>query len=234
MNVALGKPAETGEKILSRRYTLAGRLSRILKRGGRLLDAGCGNGAQTALFVQDFKQVIGVDVQVHPMAQSTVDAGWVAAAGEYLPFKSESMDAITSFEVLEHVNDPHEAVREFYRVLKPGGQAVISVPNKWWVFETHGAYLPLLPWNRVPFFSWLPTPLHERWAKARIYTRRRLYNLLRDGGFSKVRIWYIMAPMDRARPALLRTFLQKTLFSQDMTRIPFLAVNLMAVVQKDK
>ena len=34
---------------------------------------------------------------------------------------------------------------ECLRVLKPGGRFIISVPNKWWIFETHGADLPLLP-----------------------------------------------------------------------------------------
>src|SRR5690606_1113880 len=86
-------------------------------------------------------------------------------------------DRIISFEVIEHLTS-EDAVQFYYESLKPGGLMAISVPNKWWIFETHGAKLPLLPWNRVPFFSWLPTPIHEKWANARIYTRKRILRLL--------------------------------------------------------
>ncbi len=230
--IELGKPAVKGEKILRRRYRLAKRLSRIVSNGGALLDVGCGNGAQTALFEKHFSQIVGVDVQTDPMKDPKITALWVGATGEHLPFDDESFDAITCFEVLEHVVDPVQTVKEFHRLLRPGGQVVLSVPNKWWVFETHGAHLPVLPWNRVPFFSWLPQPLHERWAKARIYTRKRLAETIRTGGFSQYRIFYITAPMDRARPRWLQKILQKTIFSSDLTRIPFISVNHMAVLNK--
>lgn len=148
--IELGKPAE-GELILQRRFRLARRLSSITQLGGRLLDVGCGNGDQTVLFAPFFDQVTAMDIQLKPMRGSTADLQWTASAGENLPFLDDSFDAITCFEVLEHVVDPVRTLEEFHRVLKPGGQIVISVPNKAWIFETHGAHLPVLPWNRVPF-----------------------------------------------------------------------------------
>jgi glycosyltransferase involved in cell wall biosynthesis len=45
-----------------------------------------------------------------------------------LSFAEGSFDRILSFDVLEHVPDPYRAVREFYRVLKPGGVLIFSVP----------------------------------------------------------------------------------------------------------
>ncbi|MBD3165168.1 methyltransferase domain-containing protein, partial [bacterium] len=131
--IALGKPAESGELILERRRRLASELSDILEKGGRLLDLGCGNGAQTELFVDRFEQVVGVDVQSEPMAGSNVPAQWVTAMGEALPFRDASFDAVISFEVLEHVVSPVRTMRELHRILKPGGTVLISVPNKWWV-----------------------------------------------------------------------------------------------------
>ena len=231
-NIALGKPSDKGDKILERRYILASRLSDILIKGGRLLDIGCGNGAQTAFFIDDFSYTVGVDVQHTPMAESEVKADWVAAAAENLPFPNNTFDAVITFEVLEHVVDPVQMVKELYRVLKPGGQVVLSVPNKWWIFETHGAYLPLLPWNRVPFFSWLPESLHDRWAKSRIYTRKKLDWTLREGGFNRFSIQFLTAPMDRARPRWLQRLLQRSIFYSLVTKIPFMAVNLAAIITK--
>ena len=44
------------------------------------------------------------------------------------PFRSEIFDAIICIHVLEHIEEDREALRELYRVLKPGGWAVVSVP----------------------------------------------------------------------------------------------------------
>ena len=67
------------------------------------------------------------------------------------PFEPEA-DRLISFEVIEHLPG-EEGVANYSKSLKMGGIAAISVPNKWWIFETHGAKLPLLPWNRVPFLG---------------------------------------------------------------------------------
>ncbi|MCB2199106.1 class I SAM-dependent methyltransferase [bacterium] len=230
--IALGKPADEGEKILGRRFRLTAKHSAILHKGGSLLDVGCGNGALTGMFQPHFDRVVGADIQTSLLKLAPEDGEWVCSAGEQMPFPDQSFDAITCFEVLEHVQDPVQTMREFHRILKVGGQAVISVPNKWWIFETHGAYLPYLPWNRVPFFSWLPDVLHSRWAKARIYTRRRLLRQLGDAGFDQVRLVYITAPMDRAKPKALQDLLQQTIFAQDRTMLPTLAVSHLAVATR--
>ncbi len=222
----------SGEKILERRFTLASQLSAILEQGGRLLDVGCGNGAQTQWFLQHFDLIVGLDVQIEQIKQAPVEASWVAATAECLPFPDNSFDAITSFEVLEHVVDPIQTMREFHRVLKKGRQAVISVPNKWWIFETHGADLPVLPWNRVPFFSWLPESWHDRWAKARIYSRKKFAHLIKEGGFNIFKIYYVTAPMDRARPRWVQYLLRHTIFRRDLTNFPFLSVNHIAILTK--
>jgi ubiquinone/menaquinone biosynthesis C-methylase UbiE len=47
-----------------------------------------------------------------------------------LPYKDKVFDKMVASEVLEHLEDPVKALTEIYRVLKPGGLAVISVPNK--------------------------------------------------------------------------------------------------------
>lgn len=234
-----GRSAQAEDLIIRRRHRLVSRLSP--QRGGRLLDFGCGNGAQTRLFVPDFDSVLGLDIAGAPV-QALLD--WAAVTGNAervrvqlydgrrLPLADASLDAAISFEVLEHVEDEMLALAELARVLRPGGVLSISVPNRWWIFETHGAALPLLPWNRVPFFSWLPTRLHDRWARARIYRRRQLVAKLRAVGFEVLGAHYVTAPMDVVPWAWLRKVLRGTLFRGDTTSLPCFATAVLAIARR--
>jgi ubiquinone/menaquinone biosynthesis C-methylase UbiE len=186
-----------------------------------LLDFGCGNGANTVLFAEDFATVVGVDVEAERVEQAKAEADRLGLSnvsyqcydGARLPFEDASFDHVVSFEVLEHTRDDSASVAEIRRVLKPEGMITISVPNKWYLMETHGFDLRprWVKWNRVPLMSWLPTPLHERYAKARIYTKRRVVDLLRQHGFDVVAHRYVMPPFDivsrpRVKQVLDRSF----------------------------
>lgn len=65
--------------------------------------------------------VITVEIYDYP----TTD---VLAIGSELPFEDNSVDGILSLAVLEHVPDPFECAREIYRILKPGGRALVMIP----------------------------------------------------------------------------------------------------------
>jgi ubiquinone/menaquinone biosynthesis C-methylase UbiE len=226
---ALGKPADLGQMILARRRRLL--LQHVSLAGKILLDFGCGNGAQTIGFSEDGCMTIGVDVQADQLAffrqaLSAYNAPPilpVCCDGARLPLRNSSVDVVVSFEVLEHLPDEHDALQEIRRVLKPGGDLIITVPNRWWIFETHGARLPLLSWNRVPFFSWLPRQLHQRYALARNYSRRTISAIVHREGFRIQAANYVTAPMDALRHSGMQRLLRASVLRDDVTRLGILA-----------
>jgi ubiquinone/menaquinone biosynthesis C-methylase UbiE len=240
-HLAKGKAAESTDLIIARRHRVVNALAR--PTGGILLDFGCGSGAQTLLFAPQFARTIAVDVDeayVAECARRVAQAGLesrvrcIAYDGRTLPVDSQTVDFAVSFEVLEHVDDEARALSELNRVLKPGGTLALSVPNRWWVFETHGAALPLLPWNRVPFFSWLPKSLHDRWARARIYSRREIVRKLTDAGFDVHSAVYVTAPMDVVRDPRVQRALRALVFRGDRTPVPFLSTAVLAVATRPR
>ncbi len=204
-----------------------------------LIDVGCGNGGSLLRLHSRFRDCVGIDITeagINAFRNALTQSGIENCRGEVGDAQNslgtEKYDRLISFEVLEHVQDDVQAAGNMYCALTPGGMAAVTVPNKWWIFETHGAYLPLLPWNRVPFFSWLPKPVHERFAKARIYTRKRITGVLAEAGFEILHVMYVTAPMDVIKWPPLRKFLRKTLFKPHATPIPFLATAIMVIAGK--
>ena len=238
-HLARGKSAESTDLLIVRRYRLVTRMAP--PRGDVLLDFGCGTGTQTLLFAPHFRKTLAVDIDegsLGTLAQSARAAGLSDRVvplhydGASIPIESRSVDYAISFEVLEHVDDEAKALSELLRVLRPGGVLAMSVPNRWWIFETHGAALPLLKWNRVPFFSWLPRPLHDRWARARIYSRREIVTRLGRAGFTVERSLYITAPMDVIRNPGVQRLLRAAVFRGDRTRIPFLSTAVLVICRR--
>ena len=90
---------------------------------GRLLDAGAGKLPHRYL-VKKFKvDYVSLDFKpTHPELTYVADV-------QAMPMADNSFDCEICFEVLEHVPNPEKALRELYRVLKPGGTLIFSVPH---------------------------------------------------------------------------------------------------------
>ena len=235
----LGRPADFTDKIITRRVNLVKQIPGFCGKEFELLDIGCGNGASTFLLSQEMKSCLGIDVEAthqpefenykkeHKISNCTFKLHNIEQQK-----LDKQFDRIISFEVIEHLSNDNN-VSKYYEALKPGGMIAITVPNKWWVFETHGAKLPLLPWNRVPFFSWLPTPIHERFSNARIYTTKRITNLMTAAGFEVLNTQLVTAPMDVLKEGKLKDYLIKNVFKSDTTSNPILAVSVFLVAKKN-
>jgi 2-polyprenyl-3-methyl-5-hydroxy-6-metoxy-1,4-benzoquinol methylase len=234
----LGRPADFDDRIIRRRLKLVYEVQNFTGTNLTLLDIGCGNGASMFGLHRKMKYCLGLEITNEHLSEFNafkVENNINNCEYKVLDIEKNNppgqFDRIISFEVIEHLTS-EDGVKFYFNALKGGGLMAISVPNKWWIFETHGAKLPLLPWNRVPFFSWLPRPIHERFANARIYTISRITNLLKKHGFSVISAEYITAPMDVLPNGKIKDFLINNFFNTDKTKIPFKSTSIFVVAKK--
>jgi SAM-dependent methyltransferase len=102
----------------------------------RLLDVGCGEMPYLPLFEPHADEIVGMDSVANPRAS-------LLGPIEAIPAPDVSFDVILCAQVLEHVDDPAQGIRELHRVTRPGGRVLLS---------THGTmvYHP----NPVDFWRW--------------------------------------------------------------------------------
>lgn len=235
----LGRPADFDDKIVQRRLNLVNKIPGFTSKDLTLLDIGCGNGASMFGLADKMKNCLGLEITTEHLPEFDCHKNKNNITNcEYRVFDIEKhsltkeVDRIISFEVIEHLEDEYAGLTGYYKSLKKGGLMAISVPNKWWLFETHGAKLPFLPWNRIPFFSWLPRFIHEKYANARIYSKKRIVDLLERHEFTIISIEYVTAPMDVLPKGKFKDFVVKHFFNNDTTKIPFKAVSIFVVAEK--
>ena len=101
--------------------------------GGRIADLGCSTGylLEDLAVAYPGGQLIGVDLVAPGLAKAhgLVPDAWLLRADVCdLPLGDASIDAVVSANLLEHVPDDRGALREMFRVLAPGGRAVVVIP----------------------------------------------------------------------------------------------------------
>jgi SAM-dependent methyltransferase len=142
----------------------------------RILDCGCGTGANLVLLAR-FGRAAGFDLSWRglELAQQYGRPPVAQASVTRIPFADATFDLVTAFDVLYSLTEADEivAVREMFRVLKPGGAIIVNV-----------AALRLLRGNHSIFGD-------ER----RRSTRRRLRGLLSNAGFDIRRLTYTNASL---------------------------------------
>ena len=151
-----------------------------------VLDIGCGWGGLTER-LRPYGKVSGVE----PSAAAREEAGRrgvavLAGSAERLPVADGSVHLAVATDVIEHLEDDVAALSEIARVLRPDGQALITVPAYPWLFSSHDRAL----------------------SHRRRYTRGTLTAALRRAGLEPARLTYfntlLFAPQAAARLATRR------------------------------
>jgi SAM-dependent methyltransferase len=176
--VRLGHPSYVWRRGQDRRLELIRQHVPLENR--RILDVGCGLGMYVREMRRFSDDVYGVDVDPDKVAEASQTLPHIyAAPAEELPFADGFFDVILLHEVIEHVVDDRQTIREAYRCLRPGGHIVIYAPNRLYPFETHGFYLgKRYVFRLLPLVNYTPDAIRNRFAPhVRIYTRRGIRRL---------------------------------------------------------
>jgi len=121
-------------------------------RGKRVLEIGCGNGADGVLFASHGAHYTGVDLTPQAVAATRRHFAAEGLNGQFrlenaerLSFADDSFDIVYSYGVLHHTPAPDRAVREVHRVLKQGGVALIMLYHRY----SFNYYARILGYMRV-------------------------------------------------------------------------------------
>lgn len=103
----------------------------------KVLDAGCGTGWFSKAAAERGAQVTSMYIGPKLLEQVKKKCKSKRVVGSVMdmPFKASSFDVVISSEVIEHVTHPNKALKEFFRVLKPGGTLIVTTPNRFWHFS---------------------------------------------------------------------------------------------------
>ena len=130
--------------------------------GKEVLDFGCGDGA-LSLFLASAKhprRIVGIDLETSSIERARnflarhavtpeVDVEFVVGSTNRLPVPDHSFDTLLAFDCMEHVMCPGPIMRDWYRVLRPGGRCLIE----WYPYKgpwgPHMEALIPIPWAHV-------------------------------------------------------------------------------------
>ena len=113
------------------RRTILSKWATQLEAGCAVLDVGAGAGRQSILL----KEIHGLAVKSLELSSAGVEyceaknLDVIQADATKIPFENEIFDGVIAMDILEHIPDDTKAMQELYRVLKPGGMAILQIPQ---------------------------------------------------------------------------------------------------------
>jgi ubiquinone/menaquinone biosynthesis C-methylase UbiE len=143
-------------------------LAERLPPNGRILEVGCGTGGLLVASARAGKAIEGVDIASRwliaarrRLSDHGLAVSLLAASAERLPYSNDRFDVVVADSLLEHLDNPARALREWARVLRPGGRLIVWSPNRYTL--TTDPHIGL--WG----LGWLP----RHWVPAYLRLRGR-------------------------------------------------------------
>ena len=199
----------------------------------RVLDAGCGDGTISKYeYKKHTKIIIGVDLHEDLVRNDNVHFA-VRGDLEAIPFGRDSFDLILCRYVVEHLEHPERVFREFNRVLRDGGVAIIHDPN---VFH----YVPLIAWLTP---HWLHRGIIRHILSRdslpkyyRANSRRELTRLMGNAGFELLEVDMFESAPDYLAfsPVLYMLGIIYERFINRFDRLSFLRLSIIASFRRLK
>ncbi len=168
-------------------------ISKYSKPGMKIVDAGCGPGVVLEEIGKKFGKkrygLFGTDVRpdMLKIARKNVPKARFFASDLEVSIgaKNDSFDVVYCAHVIEHLTKPEIAVKEFYRVLKPGGAMIITTPN-------YRSLWPIMEWMWDKFYVPAGAGGDSRtaWSELHVtkFTPGRLSSLMKNCGFEVAEI----------------------------------------------
>ncbi len=121
----------------------------------RILEIGGGRSGLARLLYPDADVVtIDLDFDLHGQGPPGAASTFVCGDARQLPFCDGAFDAVTLFDVLEHVRDDDLAAKEAQRVTRPRGAILVSTPNIDWRYPFYRFMKPLCPGESELMAAW--------------------------------------------------------------------------------
>ena len=167
-------------------------LTAALRPGARVLDAGCGRKSRLDAHRGRIVDLVGIDLDAEAGAENrALDRFLEADLCAPLPFDDDSFDLVYANFVIEHLDTPATALREWRRVLRPDGDLIVLTSNS---ANPVMAGARLLPHRVRSVLKRIGPGVAERDvipARYRANTPGRLEDLVAEAGFAPVEVAYV-------------------------------------------
>lgn len=185
---------KTGKRSNERANIVYDYLQSIDKQVNKYLDIGCSNGENTVAVKDKLKlgNAYGIDVDSFAGKKIVPLKGFTYKNynGVNIPFKSNSFDLVTMFQVFHHVEKPVKLLKEIHRVLKPNGILFMREHNKINNVTSQLYYLEHLFY--ALFYDNTPYPIFIKNYYEHYYSKKNLKKLLTQNNFTYIKPNYKM------------------------------------------
>jgi len=160
------------------------------KNSKEFLDLGCGDGNRTNIFNEYGRVVAGLDYNDY---RTSKNRNFVFFKEDIFnnSLKSASFDIVLNFDVIEHLAQPGNLLKEMHRILRKDGICVLSTPNKYRFF---GALLIVLGLRKFPYClnsKFVNSKNNPDYWHQREYTASELRKLVEKNNFKAVKIFKV-------------------------------------------